>query len=321
MHLERLGNRMRYIGELREGEMVSETYLCKSKQSQKTKAGKTYYSLMLQDKTATLDSKIWDTAGIDHFESMDYNHVDGQVVSFQGSLQLNIKRIRRSQEGEYDPADFMPITSKNIDEMYKELLGFINKLQEPHLKKLAESFFVEDKEFAVNFKKHSAAKSVHHGFVGGLLEHTLSVMKLCDYFANTYTVINRDLLITSALFHDLGKMQELSSFPENDYTDDGQLLGHIFMGAEALGMRIKTIPNFPKQLATELRHCILSHHGELEYGSPKKPAIIEALALNFADNTDAKLQTMIELLNSGDEKADWMGYNRFFESNMRRTTI
>lgn len=312
---------MRYIGELREGEMVSETYLCKSKQSLKTKAGKTYYSLMLQDKTGSLDAKVWDTAGIDHFESMEYIHVDGQIVSFQGSLQLNIKRVRRSQEGEYDPIDFMPMTSKNIDEMYKEVVDFISKLQQPHLKKLLESFFIEDKNFITLFKNHSAAKNVHHGFVGGLLEHTLSVVKLCDYYSNYYPIINRDLLITAALFHDIGKVQELSAFPENDYTDDGQLLGHIFIGAEIVGERIKTIPNFPKQLGIELKHCILAHHGELEYGSPKKPAIVEALALNFADNTDAKLQTMTELFNSTDEKMEWMGYNRFFESNIRRTTI
>lgn len=313
---------MRYIGELRDGEMVSETYLCKAKQTLKTKAGKNYYSLILQDKTGTLDSKIWElSAGIDHFETMDYIRVDGQVVSFQGSLQLSIKRVRRSQEGEYDPTDFMPITNKNIEEMYSEILKYISKIQEPHLKKLAESFFLEDKTFAARFKKHSAAKSVHHGFVGGLLEHTLGVVKLCDYYADNYPIINRDLLIAAAMFHDIGKLEELSAFPENDYTDDGQLLGHIFLGAEILGTRIKTIPNFPIQLGAELRHCILAHHGELEYGSPKKPAIVEALALNFADNTDAKIQTMTELFGSADEKAEWIGFNRFFDSNIKRTTI
>jgi 3'-5' exoribonuclease len=123
------------------------------------------------------------------------------------------------------------------------------------------------------------------------------------------------------MFHDIGKMDELSAFPENDYTDEGQLLGHIFIGTEIIGTRMKTIPNFPIQLGSELRHCILAHHGELEYGSPKKPAIVEALALNFADNTDAKIQTMTELFNNADDKAEWIGYNRFFESNIRRTTI
>lgn len=311
---------MRYINELREGEMLSETYLCKSKQTLKTKAGKSFYSLLLQDKTGTLDAKVWELSnGIDNFDSMDYIHVDGQVTLFQNSLQLNVKRIRKSQEGEFDPADFVPTTKKNINDMYRELLEIINKIQNPYLNKLVSSFYVEDQEFIKAFKNHSAAKTVHHGFVGGLLEHTLGVVKLCEYLSVNYPIINRDLLISAALFHDLGKLDEISSFPENDYTDDGQLLGHIYIGTEKVGARIQTIPNFPKKLANELKHCILAHHGELEYGSPKKPATIEAVALTYADNTDAKLQTMIEILNAGDEKAEWLGYNKFFESNIRRT--
>lgn len=311
---------MRYIGDLRDGDMISETYLCKTKQVLKTKAGKSYYSLLLQDKSGTLDGKVWELSqGIDHFESMEYIHVDGQMVNFQGALQLNIKRVRRSHEGEYDPSDFVPTTGKNINEMYSELLKYISKVKESHLRQLLESFFVQDTSFAERFKKHSAAKSVHHGFVGGLLEHTLGVAKLCDYYADHYPMINRDLLITAAIFHDIGKMEELSVFPENDYTDDGQLLGHIYIGTEVIGAKIKTMPGFPVALASQLKHCILAHHGELEYGSPKKPSIIEAMALNFADNTDAKLQTMTEFLNSGDEKATWLGMNRLFEANIRRT--
>ncbi|BCK01651.1 3'-5' exoribonuclease YhaM family protein [Anaerocolumna chitinilytica] len=311
---------MRYIGDLRDGDMISETYLCKTKQVLKTKAGKSYYSLLLQDKSGTLDGKVWELSqGIDHFESMEYIHVDGQMVNFQGALQLNIKRVRRSHEGEYDPSDFVPTTGKNINEMYSELLKYISKVKEPHLRQLLESFFVQDTSFAERFKKHSAAKSVHHGFVGGLLEHTLGVAKLCDYYADHYPLINRDLLISAAIFHDIGKMEELSVFPENDYTDDGQLLGHIYIGTEVIGAKIRTMPGFPVALASQLKHCILAHHGELEYGSPKKPSIIEAMALNFADNTDAKLQTMTEFLNSGDEKATWLGMNRLFEANIRRT--
>lgn len=312
---------MRYINELREGEMLSETYLCKSKQTLKTKAGKSYYSLLLQDKTGTLDAKVWELSnGIENFDSMDYIHIDGQITSFQNSLQLNIKRVRKSQEGEYDPSDFVPTTTKNIDEMYNEILSIISKITNPYLSKLVNSFFVEDKEFVKAFKYHSAAKTVHHGFVGGLVEHTLGVTKLCEYMAANYPIINRDLLISAALFHDLGKLDEISTFPENDYTDDGQLLGHIYIGTEKVGARIRTIPNFPKSLENELKHCILSHHGELEYGSPKKPALIEAVALTYADNTDAKLQTMIEILNGADEKSDWLGYNKFFESNIRRSS-
>ena len=313
---------MRFIGDLRDGEMVSETYLCKTKQALKTKAGKSYYSLLLQDKTGTLDGKVWELSqGIDHFESMEYIHIEGQMVNFQGALQLNIKRVRKSHEGEYDPSDFVPTTGKSISEMYSELLKYISKVKEPHLRKLLESFFVEDAAFAERFKKHSAAKSVHHSFMGGLLEHTLGVVRLCDYYADHYPLINRDLLITAAMFHDIGKMDELSVFPENDYTDDGQLLGHIYIGTEIIGAKIKTIPGFPAALASQLKHCILAHHGELEYGSPKKPSIIEAMALNFADNTDAKLETMMEFLNNGDEKATWLGMNRLFEANIRRTVF
>ncbi|HAB60023.1 MAG TPA: hydrolase [Lachnospiraceae bacterium] len=312
---------MRYINELREGEMLSETYLCKSKQSLKTKAGKSYYSLLLQDKTGTLDAKVWELSnGIENFDSMDYIHIEGQITSFQNTLQLNIKRVRKSQEGEYDPSDFVPTTTKNIDEMYNEILTIISKMTNPYLSKLVNSFFVEDKEFIKAFKYHSAAKTVHHGFVGGLVEHTLGVTKLCEYMAANYPLINRDLLISAALFHDLGKLDEISTFPENDYTDDGQLLGHIYIGTEKVGARIRTIPNFPKSLENELKHCILSHHGELEYGSPKKPALIEAVALTYADNTDAKLQTMTEILNGADDKSEWLGYNKFFESNIRRSS-
>ena len=145
------------------------------------------------------------------------------------------------------------------------------------------------------------------------------MVKLCDFYADQYRELNRDLLLTAALFHDIGKMKEISVFPENDYTDDGQLLGHIYMGAELVGASIRRIQGFPRKLASELKHCILAHHGELEYGSPKKPALMEALALYFADNTDAKLETFRELLKGATDSGEWLGYNRLFESNVRRT--
>lgn len=311
---------MHYISELREGETISVTYLCKVKQMLKTKAGKSYCSLTLQDKTGILDAKIWEMSNaIENFEAMDFIHVEGQVTCFQSSLQLNVRRVRRAQEGEYDPVDYIPTSKRDIKEMFGELLTYVNSIQNPYLSKLAKSFFVEDKEFQKKFMYHSAAKSVHHSFMGGLVEHTLGVVKMSDYLAENYPFLNRDILLTGALFHDLGKVEELSDFPENDYTDDGQLLGHIFIGAEKLGERIRTIPDFPHKLSAQLRHCILAHHGELEYGSPKKPATAEALALSYADNTDAKLQTVREILEGGDEKAEWLGYNRFFESNIRRS--
>ena len=321
-HIMEMRSEMKYIESLREGERINEIYLCKVKQSALTKAGKPYDNLILQDKTGTLDAKIWEpgSVGIDEFDSLDYIAVMGDITSFQGNLQLNVKRVRKVQEGEYDPKDYLPVSKKDIDGMYTELLGLIASVKHPYLRKLLESFFVEDKDFEKRFKFHSAAKSVHHGFVGGLLEHTLSVTKNCDYFAETYPILNRDLIVSAAIFHDIGKLEELSTFPENDYTDEGQLLGHIMIGAEMVGERIRKIPGFPKGTANELKHCILAHHGELEYGSPKKPALAEALALSFADNIDAKMETIREIFASVPENnLEWQGYNRLLESNIRRS--
>ena len=316
---------MKYIDTFREGMHIADVYLCKNKQIAMTKNGKEYGNLVLQDKTGTIDAKIWDlgSPGVGDFETMDYVHVEADITLFQNSNQMNIRRIRRAQEGEYVEADYLPVSKKNIKEMYEELLGCIGTVKNPYLQKLLSIYFVDSPAFEKAFQFHSAAKSVHHGFVGGLLEHTLSVAKMCDYYSSCYPQLNRDLLLTAAIFHDIGKTKELSRFPENDYTDDGQLLGHIIIGTEMVGKGIRAIPGFPEVLAVELKHCILAHHGELEYGSPKKPALLEALALNFADNTDAKMETMIEALNAGNPGSDnkgWLGYNRLLETNIRKTS-
>lgn len=313
---------MKYIKDYKEGDRISDIYLCKHKQAAVTKNGKPYDNVILQDKTGTLDAKVWDpnNAGIEEFDSLDYIEVYGDVNSFQGALQVNVKRIRRCKEGEYDPADYLPVSSKNIDAMMDEILHFIDSIQNPYLKELLQLLFVKDAEFIKAFRQSSAAKTVHHGFVGGLLEHTLSVTKMCDYYCSQYPLLKRDLLISAAICHDIGKTKELSLFPQNDYTDDGQFLGHIIIGTEMIGEKIRTINGFPPILASELKHCILSHHGEYEFGSPKKPAIMEAMALYFADNTDAKLQTLTELMNNATETG-WLGFNRLFESNIMRTRL
>ena len=204
--------------------------------------------------------------------------------------------------------------------MYQELLSLIQTVQNHFLKTLLEAFFIDDETFIKAFRQSSAAKSVHHGFVGGLLEHTLSVTKLCDYFCSAYPVLQRDLLITAAICHDIGKTKELSLFPTNDYTDDGQFLGHIVIGTQMIAEKIHQISDFPVLLSQELQHCILAHHGEFEYGSPKKPALIEAVALNLADNADARIETFTEVLGRASEPG-WQGYNRLFESNLFDTRV
>lgn len=313
--------KMKYLNELHEGDRISNIYLCKHKQAAVTKNGKPYENVILQDKTGCMDAKIWDpnSQGIDDFDVLDYIDVVGDVTTFAGALQVNIKRVRKACEGEYDPADYLPVSENSTDDMYGKLLAYIKSVKNTWLSQLLEKLFVEDVEFIKSFQNHSAAKTVHHGFVGGLLEHTLGVARLCDFYAATYPLLNRDVLLAAALCHDIGKTRELSEFPLNDYTDDGQLLGHIMIGAEMIHDKVKEIPGFPPVLESELKHCILAHHGELEFGSPKKPAMAEAVALNLADNTDARMETLTEVFASAGQKKEWLGYNRLFESNLRRT--
>ena len=266
---------MRFINELHEGDRLNGIYLCKQKQSAMTKNGKPYENLILQDKTGVLDGKIWDpnSLGIDDFDALDYIDVVGDVTTFAGAMQLNIKRVRKAQEGEYDPADYLPVSENSTDDMYGQLLAMIKTVKNRYLSALLNKLFVEDKEF----------------------------------------------LKSASLLHDVGKTKELSSFPLNDYTDEGQLLGHIIIGAQMIHDLAKEIPDFPVTLENQLVHCILAHHGELEYGSPKKPALAEAVALNLADNTDARMETLTEIFAADKGKKEWLGYNRLFESNLRRT--
>ena len=317
---------MQYIRDLREGDKVSGVYLVKEKRLAQTRNGKPYENLVLQDATGMADAKIWDpgSPGIYDFEEMDFIEIRAEVTSFNGSLQLNVRQARKAAEGEYKIADYFPTTAKDVDAMYRELTGFIRQVENPYLRRLLESFFVDDPAFIETFRSHSAAKTVHHSFAGGLLEHTLAVTRLCAFLADAYPQINRDLLLTAAICHDIGKTKELSDFPQNDYTDEGQLVGHIVIGTEMVSDHIREIDGFPEHIASQLKHCILAHHGAYEYGSPKLPGTIEALAVNMADNCDAKIQIMTEQLSEKGARADkngWIGFNRYFDSNLRKTDI
>ena len=198
---------MRFLNELHEGDRINGIYLCKQKQSAVTKNGKPYENIILQDKTGIMDGKIWDpnSLGIDDFDALDYIDVVGDVTSFAGAMQLNIKRVRKAAEDEYNPADYLPVSENSTDDMYSQLRAFIDSVENTYLSALLKKLFVEDEAFVKAFEGHSAAKTVHHGFIGGLMEHTLGVTRLCDYMSKAYPVINRDLLITASLLHDIGK--------------------------------------------------------------------------------------------------------------------
>ena len=309
---------MKYINELHEGENIIEHYLCKSRQTMKSRNGKNYLSLKLQDKTGMVDAKVWDLNNdIQSFQENDFIKVDAFVTTFNNELQLNVKRIRRSREGEYDPADFVPSTDKNIDEMYDQLRAISNH-ERSYLKKLKE-IFLRHPVISKEFKYHSAAKAMHHSFRGGLVEHTLSVTQLCDFLAPRYNYVNRDILVASAMLHDVGKVLELSDFPTNDYTDDGQLLGHLILGSELIRDAAAKIDGFPKRLESLMKHCMLSHHGEYEYGSPKLPSTPEAFLLHCADNLDAKTKMIEEALAADSTQGHWAGYNRMLQRNLSRS--
>lgn len=312
---------MRYIKDFQEGENIVGHYYCKQKQFMKSRAGKTYISLRLQDKTGNVDAKVWDLNNeVQNFEENDFIKIEALVTIYQGETQLNVKKIRKSREGEYNPADYIPCSSKDIEDMYKEFIGYIKTINNSYIKKLLESFFVNDLNIIKLFKTHSAAKSIHHSYMGGLLEHTLSVVKLCEFMSNLYGA-NRDILISTAMLHDIGKIRELSDFPNNDYTDDGQLLGHIMIGVEMIIERINNIDNFPKQLSSIIKHSILAHHGEYEFGSPKRPKTVEAFILYCADNTDAKLKIYQKAIEEDTTSGSWAGYNKMLGHNIRKTEI
>lgn len=308
------------ISEIHDGDRISQVFLCKVKKEAVSKTGKSYFALTLMDNSGSIEGKVWDiNHAIEDFDAGDFIVADGNVNTFNNQLQLNINRIRVASPNEYNATDYFPSTNKDIGVMYDELLKYGALIKNEYMRKLIQSFFIDDAEFVKTFKLKSAAKSVHHSFIGGLLEHTLNVTRLCYGYCKIYPQLNKDLLIAAAMLHDVGKVRELSNFPANDYTDDGQLIGHIIIGYEMVGEKIAAIPGFPSKTASELKHCILAHHGELEYGSPKKPALMEAQALHFADNTDAKLEIFIEEV-VGNTSSDWLGKNYFLDSNVRKTT-
>ena len=314
---------MKFIETLQDKEQIREIYLVKKVTEGKTKTGSLFQTVTFQDKTATIDGKIWDpdSNGIGEFDEGDFVLIGAEVKIYNGVKQLTVKMIHRAEAGEYNEGDYFPKSEREPGEMYRELSAMIDSISSKYFKKLLSVIFIEDESFKATFKGHSAAKTVHHNFIGGLIEHTLSVARICDFYAKNYPFMDRDLIVTAALLHDIGKTKELSAFPKNEYTDEGQLLGHIMIGAQMVSDAIKKVNGFPGVKANELLHCILSHHGQLEFGSPKRPQLMEAMALSFADNCDAKIETMKEELKAVPEfDTTWQKYNYFLESPLRRTS-
>ena len=319
---------MQFINKLKDGDKLSSVYHIKSKIQATAKNGKDYFSVQLQDKTGVMDGKIWDinSVGIGEFDTSDFCSVDGDVISYNGQLQVKIFRIRKVDIDEYNPDDYFATSKYDRNDMAKELVSFIEKVKNVHFKKLLNSFFVDDKNFREKFISHQGAKAVHHSFVGGLIEHTLSTTRLAYAIAKTYDDINVDMVITASLLHDIGKVDEIVAYPTNEYSDDGQLLGHIVLGYGIIKDRIDKLGIFTDKEKTELLHCIISHHGSVEFGSPKLPMTMEAYVVAQADNTDAKLEIMREAIAQAkvNKKMDlngFVGVNKYYGSNLRESKV
>lgn len=273
-----------------ENQVITGFFAVGAKNVRSKKDGTLYFALTLGDGTGQIEARMWETAEAGEFVSGDIVKLRGQVCRYQEKFQINVERIRRAEAGEFDLGDFVPKTERDVDELWAELTGYVESFTDPNLKALLLSF-LDDAEIAAALRAAPAAKSLHHAWIGGLLEHVVSLLGICDLAAKHYSV-HRDLLLTGAVLHDIGKLQELRWGTSFDYTLEGQLLGHITIGVGMIERKIAALPDFPPALRVLVNHLVLSHHGRYEFGSPKLPMIPEAILLHYLDDMDAKLQTM-----------------------------
>ena len=280
-----------------ENKIITSSFVVASKQVKAKKNGEPYLALVLADRTGQIEAKMWDNVEefIAVFEQDDFLKVKGLVNKYKNRFQLTIHKLRRMNEVDIDFTDYLPKTTKDIGELWRTLTEFVATFQNPYLKALVE-LFMADAEIAERHRNAPAAKTLHHAYIGGLLDHVVSLFRSCDLMCRNYPQVNRDLLLTGAFLHDIGKIQELAYNRAFTYTTRGQLLGHMIIELEMLQAKLSTIPDFPGQLKTLLEHMIISHHGQYEYGSPKLPMTLEAITLHHLDNLDAKIHHFQQLI-------------------------
>lgn len=296
----------------RENREVTGFFAVVAKQVRSGRDGGRYFALTLCDRTGQIDGRMWEIGEAGEFEAGDVVKVRGQVCRYNEKLQIKVDRIREAQPSEYELGDFVPQTERNIEEMWAELEGWIASFRDPDLKALLEAF-LKDGALAQALRQAPAAKGLHHAWIGGLLEHVLALMALCESAAQHYPSVNRDLLLAGVVLHDIGKLRELAWGTSFEYTLEGQLLGHITIGIRMIEEKIAGIPNFPAAKRLLVEHLVLSHHGRYEFGSPKLPMTPEAIMLHYLDDLDAKMQTVrSEFARSeangrpGAEMTDWV---------------
>ena len=304
----------KFITDIRAGDWVDDIFVLSEKILSQKKDGNNFLNITLSDKTGTIKGVVWDNvdqiaAGI---TSGDFAHVNGSVSEYRGTLQVVIKIMEPFPSDRIDPSDFLPQTSRDIEGMFERLVKRMDSISTDYLKALIDAFF-KDKEFVNKFKTAPAAKKMHHAYIGGLLEHTLSMTSLADKIAGHYSGINRDLLLSGAILHDIGKVDEFEYQFKIDYSDKGRLLNHIVIGLKMVDEKLSEIKYFPEDQVLLLKHLIVSHHGTREFGSPEPPKTIEAVLLNYIDEIDSKVNAIRDFIASEDPDETWTSYHRLLE--------
>ena len=308
-----------FVSDLRPNQIIETTFLVQSKEIRQKKGGELYLSLMLADRTGELDAKMWDNVNdvLNEFERDDFVKVKGIIQVFHNKPQLTIHKVRRIAESEIDVTDYFPASKRDPEEMWAELRATVAAMKNPHLQGLLLAM-LDDEEIARRYRRAPAAKQIHHAFLGGLLEHVLSVLTMAKAAAAHYANIDYDLLVTGCVLHDIGKIYELNYERGFSYSNEGQLIGHISIAMRMVADKLRGLPDFPPLVRTLVEHMILSHHGQLEYGSPKLPQFPEALLLHYLDDMDSKMECMRALI-ANDRQLD--GAFTTFHPAMERAAL
>ncbi|MDY6790388.1 MAG: HD domain-containing protein [Thermodesulfobacteriota bacterium] len=308
-----------FIKDLRAGDLVEDIFVLSEKAMAQKRDGNNFLNITLSDKTGRLKGVIWDR--VDEISaattSGDFVQAKGSVSEYKGVLQFVVKNMTTIPADSTNPSDFLPATRRDIDKMFLRLLKIVASMEAGHIKKLFEAFF-NDMDFVRKFKTAPAAKKMHHAYIGGLLEHTLSMALLADRIAGHYSGVDRDLLLAGAILHDIGKIGEFNYKYSIDYSDEGRLLSHIVIGVMILDEKLEAIEDFPPDQAVLLRHMIISHHGTREFGSPEPPKTIEAVLLNYIDEIDAKVNGIRDFMATEDPNESWTSYHRLLGRHFYR---
>jgi 3'-5' exoribonuclease len=294
-----------------ENKIITSNFVVVAKQIKPKKTGEPYLALTLGDRSGQLDAKMWDNVEevLNAFEQDDFLKIKGLVNKYKNRFQLTIHKLRKLGDSEIEFSDYLPKTTRDVDELWRTLTDFVFSFQNVHLKSLVQAFMA-DPQIATAYRNAPAAKTLHHAYIGGLLDHVVSLFRSCDLICRNYPQVNRDLLLTGAFFHDIGKIHELTYNRSFSYTTRGQLLGHMVIELEMLQAKLALFPDFPVELKTLLEHLIISHHGEYEFGSPKLPMFPEALLLHYMDDLDSKMEAMrAQFERESDLESAWTSYN------------